>query len=57
MVKAAELLAGSGLSIAQIAERVGYASEAAFNRAFKRYVGVAPATWRRRHPKEPVMER
>lgn len=54
MVKAAELLAGSELSIAEVAERVGYASEAAFNRAFKRYMGVAPATWRRRHPKGPV---
>lgn len=47
MVKAAELLAGSRLSVAEVAERVGYASEAAFNRAFKRHVGTAPATWRR----------
>jgi AraC-like DNA-binding protein len=28
---------------------VGYDSEAAFSRAFKKVAGVAPATWRRRH--------
>jgi AraC-like DNA-binding protein len=28
---------------------VGYESEAAFNRAFKKYVGVPPGAWRRRH--------
>lgn len=31
-----------------IAEAVGYASEAAFSRAFKKSVGVSPALWRRR---------
>ena len=35
-------------SIAQVADDVGYQSEAAFNRAFKRYVGTAPGTWRRK---------
>jgi len=34
-------------SILRIAERVGYESEAAFNRAFKREFGMPPATWRR----------
>lgn len=34
-------------SIMQIAELVGYDSEAAFSRAFKRAVGTPPATWRR----------
>jgi AraC-like DNA-binding protein len=29
---------------------VGYESEAAFNRAFKRSFGVPPATWRRNAP-------
>ncbi|MFO1305455.1 MAG: AraC family transcriptional regulator [Burkholderiales bacterium] len=33
--------------LAAIAEDVGYESEAAFNRAFKREFGVPPATWRR----------
>jgi AraC-like DNA-binding protein len=34
-------------TIAQIAFDVGYESEAAFTRAFKREVGVPPATWRK----------
>lgn len=34
-------------SVAEIAERVGYESEAAFSRAFKKLMGVPPATWRR----------
>jgi AraC-like DNA-binding protein len=31
----------------RIAEQVGYESEAAFNRAFKREFGMPPAAWRR----------
>jgi AraC-like DNA-binding protein len=34
-------------SLAQVAQDVGYESEAAFSRAFKKTFGVAPATWRR----------
>lgn len=34
-------------SIGRIAARVGYDSEAAFNRAFKRAFGMPPGTWRR----------
>lgn len=34
-------------SIARIAERSGYESEAAFNRAFKREFAIPPGTWRR----------
>ena len=33
--------------VATIAEEVGYDSEAAFSRAFKRLMGVSPAAWRR----------
>jgi AraC family transcriptional regulator, alkane utilization regulator len=33
------------LGLAEVAERVGYESEAAFSRAFKRHLGVAPANW------------
>jgi AraC-like DNA-binding protein len=36
----------SGLKIADIAERVGYGSDAAFSRAFHRQVGVWPADFR-----------
>ena len=42
-----QLLSGSD-SIATIAERVGYESEAAFSRAFKKVVGIPPSEWRRR---------
>ena len=44
---AAHQLRNSDASLARIAEQVGYESEAAFNRAFKRSFGVPPATWRR----------
>lgn len=40
------LLSGSD-SVAAIAERVGYESEAAFSRAFKKMVGVSPSQWRK----------
>ncbi|HSL21715.1 MAG TPA: AraC family transcriptional regulator [Vicinamibacterales bacterium] len=36
-----------GEPVAQVAATVGYESEAAFCRAFKKLVGEAPATWRR----------
>jgi AraC-like DNA-binding protein len=36
-----------GEPITDVAERVGYASEAAFSRAFKRAVGTSPSAWRR----------
>jgi len=44
---AAGLLASTSLSLAEIATRVGYGSEAALSRAYKRCVGVPPAEWRR----------
>ncbi|MGC3996697.1 MAG: AraC family transcriptional regulator [Anaeromyxobacter sp.] len=47
MQLAANLLSTTALGLAAIADRVGYGSEAALSRAFKRWVGVAPADWRR----------
>jgi transcriptional regulator GlxA family with amidase domain len=44
---AAELLEVSSLGLAQIARHVGYESEFAFNRAFKRHYRVAPGAFRR----------
>jgi AraC family transcriptional regulator, alkane utilization regulator len=44
---AAHHLRNSETTLARIAEQVGYESEAAFNRAFRRSFGVPPATWRR----------
>ncbi len=49
MQLAKELLRQRRRSIPQIAEDVGYEAEAAFNRAFKREVGVPPAAWRDAH--------
>jgi len=47
MQLAARRLENPMVSIAQAAAEVGYESEAAFNRAFKKLVGVPPGTWRR----------
>lgn len=47
MQLASTLLSTTTLNLAEVAERVGYGSEAAFSRAYKRWVGVAPAEWRR----------
>ena len=43
----AQLLRQSNRNVATIALEVGYESEAAFSRAFKRMVGSPPAAWRR----------
>lgn len=42
----ARLLSESNRNVATVAQEVGYASEAAFARAFKRAVGMPPAAWR-----------
>jgi transcriptional regulator GlxA family with amidase domain len=44
---AAQKLRNTSASLAQVADTVGYDSEAAFSRAFKKTFGTAPATWRR----------
>jgi AraC-like DNA-binding protein len=49
----ARLLRDSSRIVADIALEVGYDSEAAFARAFKRMVGVPPATWRRAQAGSP----
>ena len=46
MQLAAERLATTDDAIARIAAGVGYESEAAFNRAFRRVTGVPPGRWR-----------
>jgi AraC-like DNA-binding protein len=43
---ASTLLSTTAMGLAQLAGRVGYGSEAALSRAFKRWVGVSPAHWR-----------
>jgi AraC-like DNA-binding protein len=46
MQVAANLLTQSGAKVAAVAAEVGYESEAAFSRAFKKATGVAPGGWR-----------
>ena len=46
---AQEKLLRGNQGIAQIAHAIGYESEAAFNRAFKRAYGEPPARWREQH--------
>lgn len=54
---ARRLLRESNLGMAEIAARVGYESEAAFSRAFRRLVGVPPAAWRDADASADVGER
>lgn len=42
------LLRDTGLGLEYIAEQLGYAEAASFSRAFKRWTGMAPSSWRRR---------
>ncbi len=48
MLLAANLLSRSNAPLARIAEDVGYQTDTAFSRAFRREYGAPPATWRRR---------
>lgn len=52
-IAAQELLNGSK-SLAAVAAQVGYDSEAAFNRAFKREFGMPPGRWRNNRGKADV---
>jgi AraC-like DNA-binding protein len=45
--RAADLIVAGEAGLAEIAARVGYESEAAFNKAFKRELGVGPGAYRR----------
>ena len=47
MQLAKQLMREGTRNIQEVAERVGYESEAAFNRAFKRATGSPPAAWRK----------
>jgi AraC-like DNA-binding protein len=52
---AAHLLQSTSKAAAVVAEDVGYDSEAAFSRAFKREFGAPPATWRRGGHRPEIM--
>lgn len=43
---ASELLSAGNSNVANIAAEIGYESEAAFSRAFKKMIGVPPSAWR-----------
>jgi AraC-like DNA-binding protein len=59
MSKATRLLRSSDATIAEVAARAGYVSEASFCRAFKRWLGTSPTVFRgardsaRRRPPSP----
>ena len=48
MQVAANLLSQGTSKIAAVASEVGYESEAAFSRAFKKFTGISPGGWRTR---------
>lgn len=52
---AEDLLHSSDLGVATIARRVGYDSEEAFSRAFKRMHGQAPSVWRVQRHRTPAL--
>lgn len=49
MDRAAELLAGRGMTVREIAHRVGYRQPAQFAKAFRRHHGMAPSDYRNAH--------
>jgi len=48
ILKSKEILSESKENISEVASKVGYQSEAAFNRLFKSKVGETPASYRRK---------
>lgn len=46
MQRAADMLATRGLTVREVARRVGYRQPAQFAKAFRRYQGVAPSAFR-----------
>ena len=46
MDRAAELLARRGLTVREVAHRVGYSQPAQFAKAFRRHQGLAPSAFR-----------
>jgi AraC-like DNA-binding protein len=46
MRRAAELLTTRGLTVREVAHRVGYRQPAQFAKAFRRHLGVAPSDYR-----------
>ena len=49
IIKSKEFLSATRENISEVAAKVGYQSEAAFNRLFKKKVGITPANYRRKN--------
>lgn len=47
---AERLLRNTSLSVAEVADRLGYTESANFGRAFRRWYGLPPAIWRKKTP-------
>jgi AraC-like DNA-binding protein len=56
MQVASDRIRNTADSLAAIAADVGYESEAAFNRAFKRVTGITPGRWRDEPKRHPLAE-
>ena len=56
MQVAVNLLKEHGATVAELASPLGYRSEAAFARAFKRVMGVPPGAVKRKPPKPGASE-
>src|SRR3954447_695110 len=54
MRRAAEMLGTRGLTVREVAHRVGYRQPAQFAKAFRRHHDVSPSTYRTRARFEPV---
>jgi len=54
--QACRYLASSGLSVSEIAHRLGFAHPPAFHRAFRRWLKVSPLQYRRDHAVSPVYQ-
>jgi transcriptional regulator GlxA family with amidase domain len=52
MERAAEMLGARGLTVREVAHRVGYRQPAQFAKAFRRHHGASPSAYRSRSPLE-----
>ena len=56
MERAAQMLGIRGLTVRDVAHRVGYRQPAQFAKAFRRHHGVSPSTYRSRRRYEPAAD-
>jgi AraC family transcriptional regulator of adaptative response / methylphosphotriester-DNA alkyltransferase methyltransferase len=54
MVRAAELLVSRGLTVREVAHRVGYRQPAQFAKAFRRHHGTSPSAYRGERLAQPL---